>query len=359
MVRSIAKIKLGGVTRESNFEILRVIAIFGIISMHTFGAFYNSATGSNLVYGLVINSIFNTGVSLFMLISGYFGVNGNFGKIIKIEIEVLFYSVISQLLISTVQCDWSIKAVAKSFLPVISGKYWFITAYMLLLIFSEFLNKAPEKLSKNEFQKLILLMIFVFGVIPTFTKIDIMNDFGKGFANMLLIYYLGRYIRLYLNDDNSVKKYTTIAILSIVIGLGLNCICTYITGWKGITAPFARDSSIVIIVASVAIFMVFKSLRFKSKAINVIAKHVIAAYLLEGAIRTLLNTRVLDINMYGGNTFLPLISFAYVSLVIIICVLIDIVRTWIFDSPEKLFISFVNRAFESVIGRIDNKMREL
>lgn len=48
--------------------------MFGIISMHTFGVFHDTAVGVNLVLGVFNSSLFNIGVSSFMLISEYFGV---------------------------------------------------------------------------------------------------------------------------------------------------------------------------------------------------------------------------------------------------------------------------------------------
>lgn len=61
-------------TRLSNFELLRLICIFGIISMHTLGYVNNEVCGMNLFIGVLINTVFNMGVTIFMLISGYFGI---------------------------------------------------------------------------------------------------------------------------------------------------------------------------------------------------------------------------------------------------------------------------------------------
>lgn len=67
--------------RQSQFELLRLVCIFGIVTMHTWGVFYSTASGMNQVFGILINSLFNTCVSIFVLISGYFGIEGTAKKI--------------------------------------------------------------------------------------------------------------------------------------------------------------------------------------------------------------------------------------------------------------------------------------
>ena len=74
------------------------------------------------------------GVSLFMLISGYYGMNHSLRKMFSLELEMLFYSFIGMLLSSIARDRWSIITVIRSFVPVITKKYWFISCYMLMMI---------------------------------------------------------------------------------------------------------------------------------------------------------------------------------------------------------------------------------
>lgn len=217
--------------RQSNFELLRILCILGIITMHTWGMFYGNATGLNLTFGVLINSLFNTGVSIFMLISGYFGISWTVKKYLRLEMKIIFYSVLSMLVISYMQNSWNLKDVAKAFLPVVSGRYWYITSYVLIFIFSKFLNRVPEILGKKEFKKLLFLMFLVFSIIPTIVQFDIMNDGGKGVINMLLVYYIGRYIKLYWDEkDIRLLKTILIGIATTVLGFSLNYFLTMARG---------------------------------------------------------------------------------------------------------------------------------
>ena len=350
------KIRMGGGTadsRQSNFELLRLLCIFGIVSMHTYGAFYSTATGFNLVYGVLINSLFNTGVSLFMLISGYFGVKSSFKKFLKLYLEVLFYSVLSSIATSLVTGNWNVKGLIKGFLPLSTNQYWFITSYILILISSKYINQIPEKLKKKDFENLLLLMFFVFSVVPTVVQYHVMGDGGKGFANMLLMYFVGRYIRLYWNEEpRNLKK--TIAIGSSVILLGfiLNLTLTMVRSGKGVYAPFARDCSCIIIIASVAIFMAFKKIRIRSNVINQIAKHVVSVYLFEGAMRTFLN-QTFDITLYADKWYLFAVLSVYVLIVMAGCMILDVIRSILAKPIENMICSAGEKGFNRIVERCE------
>ena len=318
--------------------------------MHSFGEFYSTATGFNLVYGVLINSLFNTGVSLFMLISGYFGVNGSVKKYLKLYLEVLFYSVLSSVIISMITGDWSIKVLIKTFFPVSSNKYWFITSYMLILIFSNYLNKIPEKLEKDEFKKLIFLMFLVFSVVPTVVQCHVMGDDGKGFANMLLMYFIGRYIRLYWNEEpRNPKKTIAIGFGVILLGFCLNLFLTLLRGGKGLYAPFARDYSCIIIIASVAIFIAFKSIKIRSIVINQIANHVVAVYLFEGAMRIFLG-QFFDLTMYADKWYLFGAISVYVLVVMAGCMMLDAIRSMLAKPIEEMMCLVGEKSFYYIVA---------
>jgi hypothetical protein len=40
---------------SSNFELLRILAIIGILTMHSFSPIYKTVTGLNLIFGVFIN----------------------------------------------------------------------------------------------------------------------------------------------------------------------------------------------------------------------------------------------------------------------------------------------------------------
>ena len=82
---------------------------------------------------------------------------------------------------------------------------------------------------------------------------------------------------------------------------------TYLSGGVGIVASFVRDYSIFILVLSICVFMTFKKIQIKSRVINALSKHVVAAYLFDGALRMLIGSYILQWNEYIYKPILPLI----------------------------------------------------
>ena len=144
-------------SRMSNFELLRIICVILIIAHHysvhgnwldkVCGLTFNNAIIDFLAIGGKI------GVSCYLLITGYFSVKSTFNikKIFKLVFEVLFYSIgifiiFNLFNINILNIDSSI--ILKSFFPITYSLYWFITLYIILYIFSPYLNKLIFSLKK-------------------------------------------------------------------------------------------------------------------------------------------------------------------------------------------------------------------
>ena len=81
--------------RNSTIELLRVLCILMIVFMHLVGIWWDFC--DNLFdkeFIIFVNSLCNCAVTIFMLISGYYGIRFNLKKIIRFEMMVLFYSIL-------------------------------------------------------------------------------------------------------------------------------------------------------------------------------------------------------------------------------------------------------------------------
>jgi len=306
--------------------------------MHTFGSFANKSTGANLIILTLINSVFNTCVSCFVLISGYFGIKSNPKKLLSLDLRIIFFSVLTALILSIWRNNFIIRDLIPSIIPIISRKYWFISCYFVLVIFSGYLNKIPEILTRKSFEILLVLMLLIFSVIPSFFIFDLMIDGGKGLVNMIIIYLVGRYIKFYWTESYSVNRilFSIIFLLSTIFSL--NYFSSIFTGH--IINIFSRDSSILIIASAIAIFMLFRELNFKSRFINFIATSVLMIYVLEGFVRTVFN-HFIDISFYLEKWYFSLILLLYIISVIVVCFIIDVVRNYTVGRLELPIADFV------------------
>lgn len=341
--------------RKSNLEILRIICMFGIISMHTFGQFLNTCTGINLAYGVFINSIFNMGVSCFMLISGYFGVKFSVKKVINLELMILFYGLLGQIISFACTGNIVIKNLFKSIFPISTGKYWYMSVYMIIIFTSKYIDKLIGKLDRKDFRMLICVLILFFYIMPSFTYFEIMNDSGKGIANMLTVYLTGRYIRQYHNDKLESRKMFVIGSSIIGCSFIVNYILSLLLkGGTGTFSPFARDCSITIYLGSIFFFLLFKNMcDVKSIRINKFASSVFAIYLFEGTIRQFINY-FYDISIFGDKWYLFVVIALYVLIVMVIVFIIDSLKKKILGSFENEITDMIVKVLRDIKFKVLN-----
>jgi surface polysaccharide O-acyltransferase-like enzyme len=339
--------------RNSNFELLRIICIVGIVIMHSYGSVFFEAKGINLAWGVLINSVFNACVSCFILLSGYFGINFDIRKLSTLHLRVIFFSILSVLILSLFGESVSFIKILKAFFPIISRTYWFISCYFVLYIFSGYINKIPETISKKSFEKLIVLMIIVFSIIPSIFQYELMRDGGKGLINMILMYLIGAYFRKYNYIDLEKIKLLLLIFVLIITNFGINYLITYIKGGIGVNAPFARDNSITIILLSILVFMYFSQIKVQSKVINYIAKSVLSIYIVEGAIRIVLS-KYIDISSFILNWYFIFILLIFSAATIFISFILSIFYESLFNKPVQKMATIQIKILESLYSLFIN-----
>lgn len=123
--------------RESNYELLRIILMLLIIVGHLLLNSERLGTIGTKEYYItnIMRSFTVFGVNGFILLSGYFGINLNYKKLIRLDIKIVFYTWIFWIIgiISGIHQINIIKDILLIF-PVITKRYWFITDYFVLCI---------------------------------------------------------------------------------------------------------------------------------------------------------------------------------------------------------------------------------
>lgn len=176
-------------TRNSSIEMLRLFAIFGIVIMHVNGPLLSEAFGINSIWIQIENSIFNCGVSVFVLISGYFGIRRSSFKILLLELSALFYSLVASLLTLFVS-GGGYSQLIKALLPFSTNEFWFFTCYLLILLFSPYLNEFVDSSSQQQFKKLLTALCLVFVLLPSVLYFHPLGS-GKNILNLVFVYLLG------------------------------------------------------------------------------------------------------------------------------------------------------------------------
>lgn len=282
------------VQRNSSIELLRIIAILGVIILHYNGIGFNSVKkGSvNHFYMFLTENIFVCSVNVFIIISAYFLCMTEKRNIMKV-VELIFQTILFRIIIYIISVlngnnIFSIKDFAYQLLPV----NYFVILYCALYIISPYINIIFKNLSKKEFQKLLIIAISLFS-IWTFLVDVLENISGCKFAglstvgiegsqsgytivNFILLYLVGAYIKIH--NINIHKNKLKLIILFINVILYISSISEFILGFP-LVRTWSYNNPLLIIMASV-IVMYFIQTDINSKIINELARSTFTCYLI-------------------------------------------------------------------------------
>lgn len=340
--------------RQSNFELLRIVAMLFIIAHHfvLYGETPDSTSTINHLVYTVMYMGGKFGVNCFILISGYFMVYSKFSskKILKLVFEVLFFSVGVFLVICLFNPSeyFTRKNLIDSLLLFKAN--WFFTAYFILMLLSPVLNLIIEKLSKTSQQRLLIVFFVVFSVLGTFPYLG--NTYVNQANWFAYMYFLGAYIRKYSIPFLD-KKRNAGMLLFVFYTLGcIFQICIEKFGWKDDDFEIRDDHSLFLFLASLGLFMLFKNLNIGSlKAVNLLASGTFAVYLIHDnhLMEDILWKDMLNVKSLYGSAAFPVYAFLIVIAIFVICTLIDLLRQNLLERP--IFkLKFIN----NICSKMDN-----
>ena len=349
--------------RNSNFELLRILSMFMIIAHH-----YSVHGGFPFVRGIYLNNLFldflylggQIGVVLFVLITGYHMIHSQFyiSKILKLELQVLFYNVSITLLFTFFMTPsigmLSIGDLWKAFFPTIFYSYWFSSTYLVLYLLTPYINKLLLSLQKKEYIQFLVIGLLLFILIPTFSGYDL----GVGRAFLFVYFYaVGAYLKLY---PVTIKLKTSI-LASILCYLSLfftTILFEYFLSHQMNVANylyhFASTNSLFVLLCSITIFEVFHQLPLKNhKWINLVASTTFGIYLIHDNMYV---RSFLWLDLFKNGTFylrksLPLHALCSIVLVFIGCFIIELIRK---KTLEKAYWSLIEKV-PYVLKRFQNK----
>lgn len=343
--------------RKSSFELLRILSMLLII-MHHFSIHTSWHIVPGLYYSKALIEFFSIGgkigVNCFILISAYFMItkNAKSKALFKTWRTTLFYSIVIYcMLLPLYPQNLTLAPAIRSFFPVIKASYWFVSVYILLYIFSPYLNILLNSLSKKDYQKLILIQFTIFSVIATFVRTPmISNQFLWG----LFVYIIGGYIRLHLDFKLTKKKLLVYLLISIILTLlaiiTLDFLSTYAPSLSGKEQfAFSDTQGFLPLISSILIFLIFKQIDIGSISwINAIAPTMFSVYLIHDnfLIRPLLWHYVKSFTSSNPISIL-IVGFAAPLTILVLCSLIDLIRIQIVSLSIKLFKSIKKESIKS------------
>ena len=188
--------------RNSNFELLRIIAIVMITAYHyvVHGATDMAITSGGGSIFLNICSLWGkAGVNIFCLLTGFMLVrkeNISYGKLKTVEAQILFYTLLGLIVGFIFGNHIGLGALTKTIMPVVFGHYWYMTAYVIVFLLSPYINILIKNIDKDSFWELLLICYVVWSIIPFITVREHTGMYWSQFIWFVVMYMTGAYIRI-------------------------------------------------------------------------------------------------------------------------------------------------------------------
>lgn len=347
--------------RQSNFELLRIVAMLLVIYLHVAKGVLMAAAPHSLTYisGIILFNAARICIPLFVLLIGYFSWNREVklgARIKRLLGPYAFYWVAATvLLIFTVSQLSPIGILLKQFQQLFSGKswsymgqIWYLYVLLGLIIVGPFINRLIDALDQKQHRRLIITLAILLSIIPTLNYLletpliyqVSSNDMLMLLPLFVMLYAIGGYIHRY---DVQVKRSK---LLAIFFGAwGVNSLLMYLystvhpgahlmkllTGYaivgesafnaqlnSGIYFQFSDYPSVLVLVMAVSIFLLFKGLHMKSsKVINGVAALTFGVYLNHLIFIDLIRDYVVDIRDVS-DTLAPFLLIG-ISLLVYLC----------------------------------------
>ena len=287
--------------RLNNFEALRILAMFMVIILHYLykGGLLTSTTEpfTAVSYAAwLVESFAIVAVNVYALITGYFMCESQMkaGRLLRIICQVLWYTLlIPVVLVLSGLVDISsfdTYDLLRFVFPIHMKHYWFVTAYVVLMLFVPFLNIAIKHMSSRQLAGATALItayqMFPKSVLPVSFADD---DAGNGVLWLICLYLIAAYIRKYGIPFFSSLKRSMLVYVGSVVCIFASLLVMRQVYFKldafGENINFAYHyNHIFCLVASVALFYAFKHWNMKdnsvSRFVGKVAPYTFGVYLL-------------------------------------------------------------------------------
>lgn len=348
--------------RDTSIDQIKSIAILIIVLFHYADHGVIDLAKEGISGSWLLLSFFKmgggTGNALFILCTGYLMAdsNWNYKKLIKLWAQIWFYSVIFGVMYYLrIGSLPGIKPVVKIVFPVISNSFWYFSSYFILYLLVPYIDVVLSQLKQRETQVLILILLIIFSIIPTFT----FSYWLTGINNIMIfiaLYIAGNYIKrfkLRIDKAHASVFAVTIALLIMLSEIILKCFTNlnaYYFTWDTYKFP--------VILLGIMIFLWLKDKQtgnFLSNIVSRVSTHSSAVYLIHiGWISPILFTEVFNNSIVYGRAEITLHVVIYVISILAGSILVDMICKPVYSKIGEICINLS----EGIIKRFRDKQIE-
>ena len=368
-------------TRDSSFELLRIVCAFLIIFSHW--SDYSGFMFDIDDFGLsrLMTEFMRYGGTIscncFVLISGYFLVSSkfSFSKALRLWFETFFYSV-SIYIFGVVfgMTEFSATALIRHCLPLMTEQYWFIRAYFVLYLLVPPLNAMIRAMGSRVHKYAIVALFVPLCVVGTLVYLPFFENMNPWFSDELWfieLYLIAAYVKLYPSAFTESRKlhFALSAAITLFIWasfLIMDPICAWYNPGRpeeeGLYAYFLSSQfTITGFLCAFFYFLAFKNMRLPSlPVVDYVATTVFGVYLIHEHADVSAGWALWiagEVSEHFGGYLIQLTESVLLLFVLGVCV--DLVRARLFDVLERLLVrTRPGACLDRLIGELDRLMKE-
>lgn len=293
-----------------------------------------NASNAMLVSYYIYKPLGQVGVNLFVLITGYFLIErldtliNSIKRVLKVYLEVWFYSALTCIIGIIFLHSISLREIVTSFIPVVFNRYWFVTAYVMLMLLVPFINKMVVNITQKQYLYLLVCITIFAEILPILNNTIFSLD--KAFGDLLAVYLLGGYIRKYRWNIKNIYRIPSIILiylvmLSSIIALGK------ITEFSGNINRLTYG--LLPFLEAGLIFTIFVEAKpFTNNIINKVASSVFATYLFTETpnMDIIIWQKLFNMSTLKNPFLIILAGLGIAMILLIITIVIDKCRIFLF-----------------------------
>lgn len=298
----------------------------------------------------LLASVLYLSVDIFAMITGYLMCERKTVKLsslVKLWKITYFYIVVVLFILKIFHLTHisGIESYIYILFPMTKGRYWYLVCYSFMFILIPYLNKLINILTKQEFRKLLTVLILMCSVFPTLFMTDFFRV-NNGYCALWLIicYFIGAYVKKYRIRMNSKLRWYIVGVNTLVIALSAILIrCYWSELMKRLFTQYSEQLlfqyiSPFIVINSALLVSLFSEMEFDKS--NKIKLSPLVQILSEGTFGVyVLHIHILIFDNYLKNAFIGFAEQGAVKLIIqtmgtillifALCSLIEIIRHFI------------------------------
>lgn len=346
--------------RKYQIDLLKIFATFMILILHILlnGALQKQMCLPQFIQTWSLELFCLPAVNIYVLITGFLCCDSipifNIKKLFLFYSKTVFYSITVFLFFCAILPNvFTFENITNSIFVISNNSYWYLIAYLILMILSPFLNIGINKISGKDFKFSILSLFVVMSIIPFLSSIDA-TYLKSGYSALwfIFLYFCGAYIKKYITINNIKKYRLLITIVSFII-LVISVFLMFLGNFMKI--KWAQPASNLLwgynhpfnFIQALCIFLIFLTFEIKSKKLQKVLKwfsdksyyiyivhtQPVAWYTLTIAVASYLN---INKKFILFDVLLLAIILGIISLVL--CIIIEFLYKMVCNILKKLFI---------------------